>query len=170
MKKHILTLVYVVITFIMLFEIQQLQSSCSVQEKLGMQEQTQVAQTQVVERAHITLLTLQTIVTEVEAVLNDRPLTHISDDITDPQPLMPAHLLHSRRIIKLLHQPATMEELQDPDSSIAERVRRDAKIQSILLEAQIPYIYERVLPSFWNKWSTNQCWRCCVGPQQLSSI
>ena len=81
-------------------------------------------------RAHITLLTLQTIVTEVEAVLNDRPLTHISDDITDPQPLTPAHL-HGRRITKLLQQPATMEELQDLDYSNAESARRDAKIQSV---------------------------------------
>ena len=85
-------------------------------------------------RAHIILLTLQTIVTEVEAVLNDRPLTHISDDITDPQPLTPAHLLHGRRITKLPHQPATLEELQDLDYSHAESVRRDAKIQSILLQ------------------------------------
>ena len=52
-------------------------------------------------RAHITLPTLQTIVTEVEAVLNDRPMTYISDDITDPEPLTPAHLLHGRRITKL---------------------------------------------------------------------
>ena len=124
-------------------------------------------------RAHITLLTLQTIVTEVEAVLNDRPLTHISDDITDPQPLTPAHVLHSRRITKLPHQPATVEELQDPDYSNAESVRRDAKIQSILLQHFVSrwkheYLTSlRVLPPFWNKWSTNQCWRCCVGPRQL---
>ena len=85
-------------------------------------------------RTHITLLTLQTIVTEVKAVLNDRPLTHISDNITDPQPLTPAHLLHGRRITNLPHQPATVEELQDPDYSNAESVRRDAKIPSILLQ------------------------------------
>ena len=44
-------------------------------------------------RAHITLLTLKIIVTEVEAILNNRPLTYISDDITNPEPLTPAHLL-----------------------------------------------------------------------------
>ena len=88
-------------------------------------------------RAHITLLTLQTIVTEVEAVLNDRPLTYISDDIMDPEPLMPAHLLHGQRITNLPHQPATLEELHDPDYSNAanaESVRREAKAQSILLQ------------------------------------
>lgn len=85
-------------------------------------------------RAHIALPTLQTIITEVEAVLNDRPLTYVSDDITDPEPLTPAHLLHGRRITKLPHQSTILEDLQDPDYGNAESVRRDAKVQSILLQ------------------------------------
>ena len=43
-------------------------------------------------KIHINLATLQTIVVEVEAILNDCPLTYISNDITDPEPLTPAHL------------------------------------------------------------------------------
>ena len=85
-------------------------------------------------RGHITLLTLQIIITEVEAVLNNRPLTYISDDITDPEPLTLAHLLYGWRITKLPHQPAIMEELQDPDYNNAESVRRNAEIQSFLLQ------------------------------------
>lgn len=85
-------------------------------------------------RAHITLLTLQTIIVEVEALLNDRPLTYISDDISDPDPLTPAHMLHGRRLTRLPHVRATMEELQDPNYCGAEQVRRDTKIQSILLD------------------------------------
>ena len=88
-------------------------------------------------RTHITLLTLQTIVTEVETVLNDRSLTYISDDIADPEPLISAHLLHGWRITSLSHQPVTLEELHNPDYSNAanaESVPRDAKVQSILLQ------------------------------------
>jgi len=44
-------------------------------------------------RAHFNLITLQTVVSKVEAMLNERPLTHISDDNTEPKPLTPAHLL-----------------------------------------------------------------------------
>ena len=43
---------------------------------------------------------LQTIIVEVEAMLNDHPLTYISSDISDPEPLTPAHLLYGRRILQ----------------------------------------------------------------------
>jgi len=64
-------------------------------------------------RAHINLITLQTVVSEVEAMLNDRPLTHISDDITDPKPLTPAHLLHGQRHIRFPHGRASIEDIRD---------------------------------------------------------
>ena len=35
---------------------------------------------------------------EIEAILNDRPLTYISVDVTDPVPLPPSHLLYYRRV------------------------------------------------------------------------
>ena len=49
----------------------------------------------------IDLETLQTITTEVEATLNDRPLTYVSSDSADPEPLTPSHLLYGRRITRL---------------------------------------------------------------------
>ena len=55
---------------------------------------TKMAVKKTLGRAHVNLVTLQTIIAEVEATLNDRPLTYISDDISDPEPLTPAHLLH----------------------------------------------------------------------------
>lgn len=85
-------------------------------------------------RAHISLLTLQTVIVEIEALLNDQPLTNVSDDISDPEPLMPAHILHDRRLTRLPHERASVEELHDPNYCEAEQVRRVPKTQSILLE------------------------------------
>ena len=48
-------------------------------------------------RARISLFALQTLVTEIEAVLNDRPLTYVSSDVNDPEPLTPAHDPDRRR-------------------------------------------------------------------------
>ena len=44
-------------------------------------------------RAHVTLPSLQTLVVEIEAHLNNRPLTYVCSDFNDPQPLTPSHLL-----------------------------------------------------------------------------
>ncbi|XP_053390067.1 uncharacterized protein LOC128552993 [Mercenaria mercenaria] len=52
-------------------------------------------------KACICFETLQTIVTEIEAIMNDRPLTYISSNFDDPEPLTPAHLLYGRRITSL---------------------------------------------------------------------
>jgi len=45
-------------------------------------------------RSFIMLAALQTLVVEIEAVLNDRPLTYLSSDVTDPELLTPSHLLY----------------------------------------------------------------------------
>lgn len=45
--------------------------------------------------------TLRTLLSEVEATLNDRPLTYISEDIFDPSPLPPSQLLYGWRITSL---------------------------------------------------------------------
>jgi len=55
-------------------------------------------------RAFVTLPALQTLIVEIEAVLNDRPLTYVSTDLDDPNPLTPSHLLCGRRITSLPHK------------------------------------------------------------------
>ena len=65
-------------------------------------------------RSRVSLPVLQTMIVEVETVLNDRPLTYTSSDVDDPQPLTPAHLLYGRMITRLPHE-CQADDLNDPN-------------------------------------------------------
>ena len=52
-------------------------------------------------RTFVSLTSLQTIVTEIEDVLNDHPIIYMSSDVSDPEPLTPAHPLYGGRIVPL---------------------------------------------------------------------
>ena len=85
-------------------------------------------------RAHVSLEVLQTIVIEVELILNDRPLTYFSDDIIcDPEPITPSHLLHGRQLTTLPHESVSVEDIQDPSYSEKTRLSKAVKVQSLLL-------------------------------------
>ena len=58
------------------------------------------------------MIELNTILTEVEAVLNSRPLTYPYIDINDASPLTPSHFLCGHRLLTL---PDTKEKEVDPD-------------------------------------------------------
>ena len=47
-------------------------------------------------------------------MLNDQPLTYVSTVISDPEPLTPAHLVCSRRIVSVPHPVDDPEENTDP--------------------------------------------------------
>ena len=84
-------------------------------------------------RSHVSLPVLQTMVVEVEAVLNDRPLTYTSSEVDDPQPLTPAHLLYGRTITRLPYE-CLADDLQDPDYG-AHSLRTQTKTQAHLLKS-----------------------------------
>ena len=70
-------------------------------------------------------------IAEVEATLNDCPLTYVSDNLSDPEPLTPAHLLHRRWLMRLPREHVTIEDITDLE---ADQLRKNTKKQSILLE------------------------------------
>jgi len=88
-----------------------------------------------------TLESLQTLVTEVEGILNNRPLTYNSPDVDDFHPITPAHLLYGRLIITLPHYDVTPDEIYDPSYGDGSEVRRRAKVQAAIIS------------HFWNRWS-----------------
>ena len=91
-------------------------------------------------RALVDLETLQTVVTEVESILNDRPLTYVSSSLEDPEPLTPAHLISGRKIRSLLHARADI----DHGAVLVDRndISKRARNQSCLID------------QFWTRWKT----------------
>ena len=82
-------------------------------------------------RSFISLEALQTLVVEIEAILNDRPLTYLSADVEDPEPLTPSHLLYGRRITTL---PYLENDLTDPTYSTSSTLREKSRRQTQLLQ------------------------------------
>ena len=87
----------------------------------------------------ITLTELQTLATEVEAVLNDRSITYVSSHCVDEEPLTPSHLLNGRRITSLPY-PITDDDPSDPDYGSTSDMRQRVTAQAHILEC------------FWKRW------------------
>ena len=86
---------------------------------------------------------LQTLITKKEAVLNDRPLTYITSDIRDADPLTPLHLLCGHRIISLTYLLVEVDEIKDPTYGSARDVHSRVRKQSLVLQRLISMPMER---------------------------
>ena len=96
-------------------------------------------------RAYVTLPSLQTIVVEIEAHLNNRPLTYVSSDLDEPEPLTPSHLLYGRIIDTVPHSLAAEDEVidenyQEVGSKLHNTLSKKAKAQALIIQ------------HFWNRW------------------
>ena len=122
-------------------------------------------------RASVNLTTLQTIVVEIEAILNDRPLTHVSSDVIDEEPLTPAHLLYGRRITaRSPHQSWTRWDywsrlqpegkLRNPKESQTSSSFRTTLLEP--LETGVSDLIERIPQNHWQHWVRSQDWWHCI--------
>ena len=58
---------------------------------------------------------LITVITEIEAMINERPLTYVSSDLDEPVPLTPSMLVHGCQLTLLPHYSVSADELEDLD-------------------------------------------------------
>ncbi len=84
---------------------------------------------------------LLTVVTEVESVLNSRPLTYVSCNDME-EPLTPAHFLTGRRIRTLPDGPHPQESTDD-----------DARVTSEDLSRRINHL-NGLMNQFWKRWKS----------------
>lgn len=89
-------------------------------------------------KASLNFEELTTILTEVEAVLNSRPLTYIHNELDEPQPLTPAHFLVGNRLTSL--PPKTIASNPQPAAQNRETLTKRWKYS------------QRLLNEFWTHW------------------
>ena len=92
-------------------------------------------------RASVTLDELQTLIVEVEAIQNDRPITFVSSEINDEELLTTSHVLYGRRITSLPFDISVLDDdLTDHDYGNETDICRRVKLQAIILQL------------FWKRW------------------
>ncbi len=92
-------------------------------------------------RAKLTYDELLTVVTEVEMILNSRPLSYVSTEDTE-EPLTPSHLMIGRRLLSLPDNPC-----DDVDSN------HDTGSSAVRLTNRMKHL-NLVLNHFWKRWSS----------------
>lgn len=88
-------------------------------------------------RSYLNFEELQTLICEVEAVINSRPLSYLHTDSSEPSPLTPAHFLTGQRMTTLPSYPLH-------DSSLV-------KATAIHLNKRLQY-RQLLTTQFWNRW------------------
>ena len=91
-------------------------------------------------KAKLTYDELLTVLTEVEAIINSRPLSYVSSEDLD-EPLTPSHLLSGRRILSL------------PDSTVATGYDSDEDFQVTSQDVHARMCnLNKILDQFWIRW------------------
>ena len=77
---------------------------------------------------------MQTIIEEIEGILNDRPLTYIYTDIDDEEALTPSHLFNGRRITLLSRENVNEEDINNPDYGNLTTITKHARKMALPLQ------------------------------------
>lgn len=101
---------------------------------------TKTALKKVLGRAFVTYDELETVLCEVEAAINERPLTYVPTDCEDFPPLTPSQLVNGHSVTLLPH--VSSEEYEDPSYNV----------NHTELNERASYI-SKLHDHFWQKWT-----------------
>ena len=82
----------------------------------------------------------ETVIVEVETMLNHRPLTYVSLDLSDAEPLAPSYLLHGRSTQMFPHTLEDPKDVNDTDFLTSSMIRKWVDKQT------------QVIKQFWVCW------------------
>jgi len=94
---------------------------------------------------YVTFSSLKTIIAEIEAHLNNRPLTYVSSDLNEPEPLTPSHLLYGRLIDTVPYCATTEDEIIDDDFQVTSTKLHNTLSKKAKAQAAI-------ILQFWHQW------------------
>ncbi|GBM37249.1 hypothetical protein AVEN_89278-1, partial [Araneus ventricosus] len=98
---------------------------------------TKIALRKILGRALVSFEELQTILAEIEAIINSRPLTYVYNEPNEPFPLTPANFLTGRRLTALPNWSG----------------KRNIELFKGKKELIKRYLYrEKILNNFWKRW------------------
>ena len=86
---------------------------------------------------------------EIEAVLNDRLLTYLCADVTEPEPLMPSHPLYGWCITTLPHLEVEDDQMTDHTYCVSFVLREKSRRQTQLLQHFQSRWKKKYLTSLW---------------------
>ena len=99
-------------------------------------------------RSLLELRELETLLKEVQAVVNDRPLTYVSADPLDLAPICPSQLVLGHRVTELPHASISADDIHDPDySNDPDQVTRAQRRRSLLYGHFITRFKQDYLPA-----------------------
>jgi hypothetical protein len=102
---------------------------------------TKLTLKKVLGRAYISADEMQTVLSEIEATINDRPLTFLSGDPTDMLPLTPSHLVNGRTVTTVPYLTLDENELNDPTFGYEKEYQKRAERLG------------KIMVHFWQRWS-----------------
>ena len=91
-------------------------------------------------QSKLTYEELLTVLSEIEMVINSRPLSYVSSDDLE-EPLTPSHLLVGRRLLNLPDDLLYSEQLDDEDYSLNPEV----------ITKRMKFLH-RTVGRFWTRW------------------